>query len=222
MNKKKCKSCGADVPADAKFCPECATPLVPGAKKPGQAAGSKKRSNPLRDNLIIIGVIVVVAVGYLIMNRPAPSEPPPPAMTGDAQNPHGGDMDGMMGALANMPTDYASLVQMGNQSMDQGNFAVAAECYKRALAQEGGSSDVRTDYGACLHGMGLPQRALEEFQRVLTEDPAHTIANYNMGVVFFSINQPDSAKTYFTKYIELDPQGHAAASARTYLQEIGG
>ena len=220
MNSKKCKSCGADVPAEAKFCPECAEPLTPGARQSSKTAVSKKRSNPRRDNLIIIGVIVVVAVGYLIMNRPAPSETPPPAA--NAQNPHGGDMDAMMGALANMPSDYASLVQMGNESMDHGNYAVAAECYKRALAQEGSSSDVRTDYGACLHGMGLAQRALEEFQKVLDDDPAHTIANYNMGVVFFSIEQSDSAKVYFTKYLKLDPQGHAASSAQNYLKEIGG
>jgi cytochrome c-type biogenesis protein CcmH/NrfG len=108
-----------------------AAPLTPGARQSSKTAISKKRSNPRRDNLIIIGVIVVVAVGYLIMNRPAPSETPPPAA--NAQNPHGGDMDAMMGALANMPSDYASLVQMGNESMDQGNYAVAAECYKRAL-----------------------------------------------------------------------------------------
>ena len=220
MNSKKCKSCGADVPAEAKFCPECAEPLTPGARQSSKTAVSKKRSNPRRDNLIIIGVIVVVAVGYLIMNRPAPSDTPPPAA--NAQNPHGGDMDAMMGALANMPSDYASLVQMGNESMDHGNYAVAAECYKRALAQEGSSSDVRTDYGACLHGMGLAQRALEEFQKVLDDDPAHTIANYNMGVVFFSIEQSDSAKVYFTKYLKLDPQGHAASSAQNYLKEIGG
>jgi len=221
MNSKKCKSCGVDVPADAKFCPECAAPLTPGARQSSKTAISKKRSNPRRDNLIIIGVIVVVAVGYLIMNRPAPSETPPPPVA-NAQNPHGGDMDAMMGALANMPSDYASLVQMGNESMDHGNYAVAAECYKRALAQEGSSSDVRTDYGACLHGMGLAQRALEEFQKVLDDDPAHTIANYNMGVVFFSIEQSDSAKVYFTKYLKLDPQGHAASSAQNYLKEIGG
>ncbi len=220
MNSKKCKSCGVDVPADAKFCPECAAPLTPGARQSSKTAISKKRSNPRRDNLIIIGVIVVVAVGYLIMNRPAPSETPPPAA--NAQNPHGGDMDAMMGALANMPSDYASLVQMGNESMDHGNYAVAAECYKRALAQEGSSSNVRTDYGACLHGMGLPQRALEEFRKVLSDDPAHTIANYNLGVVFFSIEQSDSAKVYFTKYLKLDPQGHAASSAQNYLKEIGG
>jgi predicted nucleic acid-binding Zn ribbon protein len=169
MNSKKCKSCGVDVPADAKFCPECAAPLTPGARQSSKTAISKKRSNPRRDNLIIIGVIVVVAVGYLIMNRPAPSETPPPPAA-NAQNPHGGDMDAMMGALANMPSDYASLVQMGNESMDHGNYA---------------------------------------FRKVLSDDPAHTIANYNLGVVFFSIEQSDSAKVYFTKYLKLDPQGQS-------------
>ena len=81
------------------------------------------------------------------------------------------------------PSDYEGLVRMGNEAMDAAQYAMAAEAYKRALAIDSSSLAVRTDFGACLHGMGLPQRALEELRKVIAADPAHVIANFNMGVV---------------------------------------
>ena len=130
------------------------------------------------------------------------------------------DVEGMTSALGNLPNDYNSLVQLGNQTMDQGNFAMAAECYKRALNIKGDSPNIRTDYGACLHGMGLPQRAIEEFMTVTQQYPEHTIANFNLGIVYYSVSQVDSAKTYFDKFLALEPTGAQSDAARNYLTEI--
>jgi hypothetical protein len=121
---------------------------------------------PRRDGLTIAGLLFVIAVAYvgyhlLAMNSSAPE---------DAEMVHHdmseGGMDAAMAALGNLPEDHETLVQMGNSFMDQGSFAVAAEIYKRALALKD-VPDVRVDYGACLHAMGLPLRAIEEFQRTI-------------------------------------------------------
>jgi Tfp pilus assembly protein PilF len=106
--------------------------------------------------------------------------------------------------------------------MDHENFPVAAECYRRALALDGSSTDVRSDYGSCLHGMGLPQRAIDEFRKVLAQDPKHTICNFNLGVVFNEMKLTDSARYYWNKYLKMEPQGKAADAARQLLKEIGG
>jgi Tfp pilus assembly protein PilF len=106
--------------------------------------------------------------------------------------------------------------------MDQRNFPLAAECYKRALAIDGTSLDVRVDYGACLHGMDLPLRAKDEFQMVLAENPLHAVANFNLGITYYTLNQIDSAQIYWKKYLAIDPNGNAAATARQLLQETGG
>jgi Tfp pilus assembly protein PilF len=106
--------------------------------------------------------------------------------------------------------------------MDHGNYPVAAEAYRRALAIDSTSADVRTDYGACLHGMGMPDRAIEEFKRVLANDPKHSIAHFNLGIVFYQSQKPDSARYYWKKYLEIDPNGNAADAARNYLKEVGG
>jgi len=160
----------------------------------------------------------VVGVGYFIFGRPDAPE-------GQAEFNHP-EVEGMdraaMGAMVNLPTDFDGLVQYGNQAMDQGNFPLAAEAYKRALAIKGDDPNVRTDYGACLHGMGLPHRALEEFRKVLDADSEHAIANFNMGIVYYNERQFDSARTYWEKYLTLQPEGQAAATVRQYLQQLDG
>ncbi len=121
-----------------------------------------------------------------------------------------------------LPQDYTQLVDMGNRLMDRHNYALAAECYKRALEIRGDALDVRTDYGACLFGMGLPHRAVEEFREVLKREPFHAVANFNLGIVYHNLNQPDSARPYLQEYLKLEPDGQSVSVARRLLEETGG
>ncbi len=213
MSEKKCPSCNVMVEAKSKFCPECGTAMSQQIKQ--KAKPTKNTST--RDTLILVAVLVIATAGYFVINQPeAPPQPPQQqVMDGSHQ-----DVEGMTSALSNMPTDYNTLVQLGNQTMDQGNFPMAAEAYKRALNIKEDSPNVRTDYGACLHGMGLPQRAIEEFMTVTQKYPKHTIANFNLGIVYYSVNQLDSAKTYFDRFLSFETTGQTADAARNYLAEI--
>ncbi len=173
-----------------------------------------------KDTFIIVGVMLVVAVGYFFMNRPEKA-PQAEEVTHSHSEVPGMDRSAMT-AMASLPTDYDALIQVGNQTMDEGNFPIAAEAYKRALAINGENPDVRTDYGACLHGMGLELRALEEFRMVLKDHPNHPIATFNMGIVYYNEQKTDSAKVYWEKYLSLEPEGNIANTVRQYLQQIGG
>jgi cytochrome c-type biogenesis protein CcmH/NrfG len=222
---KFCSSCGKPLAADARYCASCGTPTDGSGGGAAKAAAAPAPKLALRDILIIAGVLVVVTVGYLIFG--GNSQPPAPPQQAQQQSmagdPHSGtDMSGAMDALKDLPTDYDGLVQVGNKMMDNGNFAVAAECYRRALTIDSSSMDVRTDYGACLHGMGLPQRALEEFKKVLKTDPHHEIVKFNLGVVYSDLGQPDSARYYWQAYVAASPDGPAAQRARELLKQIGG
>jgi tetratricopeptide (TPR) repeat protein len=223
MNDRMCSACGSELPPDARFCPECGSPVEQTATKDTVAGKPEatRQSTKIRDIAIVIGVLVVVGVGYFIFRSPA--QPPRPQAEGNVSghpDVEGMDMGGAMQALSDLPTDYESLVNLGNKFMDEMNFPVAAECYKRALAIDGSSTNVRTDYGACLHGMGLPHRALEEFQTVLKQNPEHAIVQFNIGIVFHDLQELDSAKYYWQKYLELDPEGPAAPAARNLLSEL--
>ena len=212
MSQKKCPSCNAQVAAQSKFCPECGSPISPNTALKAKHA----KGNSTRDTLIIISVIFVAAVSYFMINKPVSHE----EHAQHEVDPVHQDVEGMTSVLENMPTDYNSLVQLGNQTMDRKNFPLAAESYKRALKINGDSPDVRTDYGACLHAMGLPQRAIEEFMTVVQKNPEHTIANFNLGIVYYTLNQIDSAKTYFNKYLSLEATGPTSDAAKNYLKEL--
>lgn len=176
----------------------------------------------LRDAAIIAGVLVVFSLGYVLFRKP-PQMPAPTAQAGVGSQGMGSqNTPGNMGASLELPEDYAGLVATGNKFMDQGNYAVATESYRRALEIDGSSTDVRTDYGACLHGMGLPDRAIEEFRTVLKDDPSHAIAKFNMGVVFYEKHQADSSRSYLQKYLADEPNGRASQPAKELLKDLDG
>lgn len=222
MAQKHCTQCGHELDQTAKFCPECGTPVngaeIQSRPEPTSADKPAPRSTGLRDTAIVVGLVIIVSAAFFVFKQPAekphPPEPEPATM---------GHAEGISTpVLDNLPQDYETLVSTGNQFMDEGNFPMAAEIYSRALGLDGSSPDVRTDYGACLHAMGLPHRALEEFREVLATHPEHAIVNYNMGIVYYGLNQPDSARAYFEKFVTLDPQAGAAETARNILKELGG
>ncbi|MFZ1682705.1 MAG: tetratricopeptide repeat protein [Candidatus Zixiibacteriota bacterium] len=227
----KCPKCSSSIADGVKFCPECGSPIAAIVKQ--EPSTGPKKSNTVRDAAIIVGVLAVVTAAYfLFKEKPEPpmrSEPNTPSaanqMPADAasgqDSPHDEGTAMNSALLDSLPKDYNSLVQFGNNYMDHGNYAVAAECYRRALAISEESQDVRVDYGACLHGMGLADRAIDEFRKVLAKNAKHPIANYNMGIVYSEIGKQDSMKVYMKKYLALDPNGLASESAKSFLKKAG-
>lgn len=178
---------------------------------------SEKYSNRgSRDTVTILAVMALFAIAYFVLREPSivPVEP-------IQANDHAGHQAmGGTEQLANLPTDYNGLVGIGNRTMDQRNYSVAAECYSRALAIDGTDDNVRVDFGACLHFMGLDTRALVEFRDVMSRNPDHAIARFNAGIVFNGMNQPDSARYYFERYLAMEPNGKAAAQARAIMEKM--
>lgn len=228
MPTTNCPSCGGAIAPNAKFCPQC------GASLTGEKPSGVQPSTRWRDIGIIVGVLVVMSAAYFIfrdkpVQQQADQQPQQqmPAGNQTAMPPDhppvegGSNMPGME-ALDSLPKDFNSLVMLGNQNMDHGNLPVAAECYRRALAVDSSQVDVRVDYGACLHGMGMGDRAVQEFRKALAMSPRHAIAHFNMGIVYMDLQQNDSAKTYLKKYLEIEPNGRAAADATRLLTQIGG
>jgi tetratricopeptide (TPR) repeat protein len=177
---------------------------------------SRDKTNS-RDYAILAVIALAVAVGYFLFRTPpmVPTAERHRPQQQQQQVPHN-DMAGTSGSLQ-FPQDYESLVAMGNRYMDQQEYTIAAESYRRALALNE-DTDVRVDFGTCLHGMGLSGRALEEFRKVLEARPDHAIANFNMAVVSYATGQADSSRVYAKRYLTLEPDGRAAPTARELLE----
>lgn len=205
----------------AKFCPQCGNPTGETGAPNGvtEVASQPAKSTGMRDSAIVIGLVLVVSIAFF-MFKPAAEKPLPPVQTNPMDFDHSQGHDSP--DLENLPDDYDALIAIANGHMDQGNSPMAAEVYSRALGMDGSSPDVRTDYGACLHAMGLGDRALEEFRTVMEAHPGHAISRFNAGIVYYGMRQLDSAKVYFERYISMDPQGTASETARGILKEIGG
>ena len=214
MEAQVCSNCGKSLESDTRFCPQCGAPVA--GSRAARTAGPTRKGNWKRDGLILAGVAVVVIGGYFIL-REKPAPPQQKAATTTVP----GHEDMQSDMMENFPTEYGPLVESGNQFMDNENFAMAAEAYRRALVIDDTSPDVRSDFASCLHAMGLPKRALDEFRRVLAIDPSHVVCYFNLGVVFHSLGQDDSARVYWEKYLTMDPNGTPAESARKFLNELG-
>ncbi len=215
MSEKKCPRCKAVIEGKPKFCADCGAPLQ------GQSSPKAKKTNKntsVRDTLITVAVLAVAATIFFLMKS---SEPDPHAgHNHDTEQTQSSQIT--IDQLGDLPTDYNTLVGMGNQFMDERNMPVAAEIYSRALAIDGTSPNVRTDYGACLHALGMNEEALAQFKQVNQEHPNHTTSIFNVGIVYYGMGQSDSARVYWQKYLTLDPNGNAAESARSFLEKIGG
>jgi len=165
-------------------------------------------------DLLVVAVILLVAIiAYLLFfERQIPASP-----TTHGQTDSRPGMNSSL--LSQLPQDFGSLVSLGHSFMDSANYPMAAEVYARALAIDSSSLDLRTDYATCLNGMGLPDRAIDEFRRVLVINPSHMVAHFNLGIVFQAKNAMDSARAHWQEYLNLDPNGPAAQSVRNLLQE---
>ena len=219
MSKIQCKSCRIEIDSSAKFCQECGSRqenLTHDQPNGQPDKPQKDNAARFREMFIAAGVIALITLGYFVIVEPEPVPEPnqPQQMIG-----HG--PDGMEMTFPNLPEHFGGLVTVGDSYMDEGNFPLAAECYKRALEIDNTSVNVRSDFGSCLYGMGLGDRALEEFRRVFAVDPSHSIAVFNMGVVFSGQGLTDSAKFYMGEYLKLEPEGKAADRARKLIDEMG-
>lgn len=214
MAEKKCSGCGEPLTASARFCPACGRAV-------GQANRDKKRS--LKNHVFIVAVLAVAAAIYLTaqMISPAakakPEAPPPEAEMYGGQQPSGMDMNAF---IAGLPKEFEALVSMGNALMDQGRYAMAVECYTRALVQHPDDANVLVDLGACQHGLGQNQEAIATFMKGLSIDPAHKIAKYNLGIVYWGLGDTAQARNWWEKFVKESPPSEMKSQVESLLQQL--
>ncbi len=74
--------------------------------------------------------------------------------------------------------------------------------------------------GAVAANEGRDEEAAEYFRKVTEMKPDFALAYYQLGLTYFRLKYMEAAKTFLEKYLELDPEGENAKTAKTLLQHI--
>jgi len=207
---KQCDSCGNEIKTGSAYCPACGSDL---SGNGGKASAGK---SPVYDYLFIFGFLLIFAVVFFIgKDRRAVGGQP----SNESMNPaaNAGDFAEMS---ANLPDDYDKLVALGNKLMDNRHYAVAVECYRRALAIDSTDPDVVCDLGSCLHATGDFDGAINMFEKAIALDSLHAVAYFNLGIVYRAINNKSKAAYYWEKLISMYPDKDLSDSARRYIEHL--
>ena len=194
MASKQCPRCSEQITGGARFCPACGCPLG-GARPLGRYSA--------KDQVIIIVILLAAAALYMIWHwmgprQSAPSIPAPER----AENAGTSPPADMATFIASLPKEFEPLVSMGNGLMDQGQFALAVECYRRALQIRPQAADVLVDLGACQHALGQFQEAIANFKKGLEYDPAHKIAKFNLGITYADLGDSAQARQWWQQLVD--------------------
>jgi cytochrome c-type biogenesis protein CcmH/NrfG len=153
--------------------------------------------------MAVICLIIGAAVGYLVRGSQSASVPSAAAVA-TQQAPNDAMHTGMsanqmpspeqlramadkqaaplLGKLKANPKDVETLAAVGNMYYDAQQFPVAVDYYNQALAIEPKNVSVRTDMGTAYLYMNDVDRAIQEFQAALKDNPKHGQAMFNLGM----------------------------------------
>lgn len=119
------------------------------------------------------------------------------------------------------PDDYITIVNLGNASFDSGNFAEAEKWYSAALEKKKEDNNVRTDLGLTFVFRETPNydRAIQEFNTVLSTEPNHIQALQNSVVAYIRKGDMAKAKDNLTKLEAVDPKNVAIPRLKSQIDK---
>jgi len=162
---------------------------------PSQSTISSSWTSPQAYLLAAFCLLLGVALGYLFRGSASPAAAVPVAAAAQpdtaaqkqqqAQTQAALDQAAapLLDAVRKNPSDYDSLVKLGNLYYDGQAFQSAIQYYEQALAMHPENADVRTDMGTAYWYAGNPDKALSEMQTSLKYRPGHPQTLFNLGWV---------------------------------------
>jgi Tfp pilus assembly protein PilF len=123
-------------------------------------------------------------------------------------------------ALAIKPDDPESLQLIANLLVDAGHDA-EAQAYIAKLPQGAKiDPDRLINIGIKYYNEKQLDKALEQFNKVVTENPEMAEAYYYRGLVYLNKNKVPEAKADFKKLLEIDPKSKYAKEAQEFLKSL--
>jgi len=101
----------------------------------------------------------------------------------------------------------------GFQAFESGDWATAADYFRRGLELEPNNLSLRHTLGTALHQMGEVEAAIAEFEDVIRLSPSHAQASFSLGVIFATTGRYEDARAKFAQAVQHEPdyvQAHLA------------
>jgi cytochrome c-type biogenesis protein CcmH/NrfG len=112
----------------------------------------------------------------------------------------------LLETLKNKPSDFDTIVKLGNLYYDGQQFPAAIEYYERALTIQPDNPDVITDLGTAHWYLKDADRAISEFQKSLKIRPDHAGTLFNLGIVRWQgKNDPAGAVVAWQELLRRNP-----------------
>jgi rhomboid protease GluP len=119
-------------------------------------------------------------------------------------------------ARRNGPDPY---LYLGQQAVEQENWAEAAAQLEEALARDSSPDDALYFYlGLSRNHLDQPRLAAEAYRQALALAPDNSSAHWNLALTYLELDQYDQARTHFETYLELNPD--AGFEVQPYLNMI--
>ena len=93
----------------------------------------------------------------------------------------------------------------GFQAFESGDWATAADHFRRGLELEPDNLSLRHTLGTALHQMGEVEAAIAEFEGVVRLSPSHSRASFSLGVIFASTGRYEDAHARFAQAVQHEP-----------------
>lgn len=107
---------------------------------------------------------------------------------------------------------------VGKKLYRAGDFAGAVESFEQALSLHEGYPDIRNWLGLAHMACGEHERAFEQFQRALENNPNYTVAIINAGVACEMMELTSEATAFYQRALAVDPGN---LEARERLNSLG-
>jgi cytochrome c-type biogenesis protein CcmH/NrfG len=120
------------------------------------------------------------------------------------------------------PNDADSLMALGDQYYQTGDFKTAGDWFAKVTAVEPTAVRGYLALGASAFNLGDSSTALTAWTKVLTIDETNVEAHYDLGFLYLNQQPPDMAgvQREWTRVVQLDPNSDIATTVKAHLDAL--
>ncbi len=99
-----------------------------------------------------------------------------------------------------------------------GEMDLAVQCFEDALTQCPGYILLQEDIGGKFVGMGMSEKAIRCFRKVVAVEPTNTHALDQLGILY-GVSDPKKSEKYYKRVLKLEPENKSAKSGLESLRD---